>query len=168
MNYVHSHQESIIIEFPKIEIWGPSLWFILHSLSMNSSSLRITNSNFYWNKLFMNLRHCIPCPQCKMHYNEYLTGNYKELYGILKNNNWIGLQEWLWKFHNNVRGRKGQPIIFTIDDFRSTYTGVSQVELLEHYRILEDQFRKGMHLRIYTRDQLASFTNILLDLIRSV
>lgn len=153
------------IIYPQINIWGPSLWFLLHALSFKSMSMKMINLNFYWNKIFMNLRHCIPCPLCKSHYNDYITLHYKELYNILKNNNWNQLQEWIWTFHNNVRQRKGQTVDFTYDSLLSTFSNVSQDDLMTHYRIVEDQFRKGMHLHIYTRDQLNSFIHILFDLV---
>jgi len=101
-----------------------------------------------------------------MHYNEYINTHYKELTGIINKDNTEELQRWIWKFHNDVRQRKQQELIFNAEELSSAYfTGVSKDIVKNHYRIVEDQMRKGMHMRMHTRQQMQVFMNIIFELI---
>jgi uncharacterized protein (DUF362 family) len=100
-----------------------------------------------------------------MHYNEYINMHYKELTEIINSGDASELQRWIWKFHNDVRQRKQQDLTFNIEELSSVYfTDVSKDVVKNHYRIVEDQMRKGMHMRMHTRQQMQSFMNILFEL----
>ena len=61
---------SVSVEDPAT--WGPTLWKILHTLAEFSDRPRIIT---HWNSVVRVLLTTIPCPQCRLHYSQYVKAN---------------------------------------------------------------------------------------------
>ena len=90
----------------KSDIWGPKLWFIIHTIALNFSDNptyeEIRNVELFFNSLKFN----IPCEKCRIHYTERLDKN--PIIHHLKNS------ETLFKYtidlHNEVNKSLGKRI----------------------------------------------------------
>jgi hypothetical protein len=107
--------------------WGPIMWKYLHCLSekigQSGNSIVDTDQANYMEFLLSHLPSVIPCTECQDHASNYITKNplptLKGLYGSsLKNT----VRMWLMNFHNEVRARKGQPIMLdNLDTYSMVY-----------------------------------------------
>lgn len=96
-------------------IFGPGLWFAIHTLSfdLNEKSDELKFSAML-SKLINNLK----CPKCKKHAIAYLKRK-----PITKRQNAKHLGEdvsvfrWTWIFHNYVNSILGKPLVSFIDAF---------------------------------------------------
>jgi hypothetical protein len=101
--------------------WGPILWKYLHCLSeklgTSGSHIIDTDQANYMETLLTLLPLILPCLECQAHAAAYvgahpvptLKGQYgTDLRGAARN--------WLFEFHNEVRSRKGQPVILNSPD----------------------------------------------------
>ena len=94
---------------PQNNIWGPSLWLILHSAcerigSQHLKRLPLEESRI-WFGLLHSLRYSLPCPQCKKHYIIY--SNQTPIIQITKN----VIHRWLFDLHNQVNQRTHKELI---------------------------------------------------------
>lgn len=96
-------------------VWGPSFWFVLHTVSLNypdtpSFTERRTHYDFYH-----IVRNILPCEMCRQHYRELL-----EQYPIEP---FLGsrasLVTWVITIHNQVNERLGKPMMERDDVLRN-------------------------------------------------
>jgi hypothetical protein len=88
-------------------IWGPHLWFSLHSISFNyplQPSIEDINN---YNIFFSNLQEVIPCSVCKENYKRHL--NEHPLKDYLDNRK--SLVFWVIDMHNMVNIELGKKIL---------------------------------------------------------
>ena len=98
------------------DIWGPKLWFIIHTIALNFSDNptynEIRNIELFFNSLKFN----IPCEKCRIHYTERLDKN--PIINHLKNS------ETLFKYtidlHNEVNKSLGKRI-YSYDEVLEIY-----------------------------------------------
>jgi hypothetical protein len=98
------------------EIWGPRLWFFLHTISFNypdnpSFDDMKRHQDFYENIVFI-----IPCKVCSQHYSEHLHKNPPKLSSKKE------LIKWTIDLHNSVNQ--------TLD--KKIYTYKEAVELISN------------------------------------
>ena len=88
-------------------IWGPHLWFSLHTISFNYPlSPSLEDKNNYKN-FFLNLQEVIPCSVCKKNYKRHLNEHPLEDY--LDNRK--TLVYWVIDMHNMVNAEIGKKIL---------------------------------------------------------
>ena len=86
------------------EIWGPRLWFFLHTISFNYPDNPSFDDMKNHQEFYENLVHIIPCATCATHYAEYINKNPPKL------TNKHDLIKWTIDLHNNVNKRLGKKI----------------------------------------------------------
>ena len=88
-------------------IWGPHLWFSLHTISFNYPIKPTNNDKKDYKNFFINLENVIPCSVCKKNYirhlkehpiNDYLDNRKKLVY-------------WVIDMHNMVNAEIGKKIL---------------------------------------------------------
>jgi hypothetical protein len=88
-------------------IWGPHLWFSLHTISFNYPLKPNFEDKQYYKDFFTNLQHVIPCSVCKKNYirhlKEHPINNYLD--------NRSTLVYWVIDMHNMVNGEIGKKIL---------------------------------------------------------
>jgi hypothetical protein len=91
------------------EVWGPSFWLILHTISINYAS---TGNPSYLEKrhhydFFRNLQFVLPCTICRQHYTDffktYPIENFLESKKMLV--------KWVIMVHNQVNKRQHKPML---------------------------------------------------------
>jgi hypothetical protein len=131
--------------------WGPTLWLYLHCLASKigttGNSIIDTDQANYMEYIITNLPNIIPCLECQSHATTYIkTHPLPTLKGLYKDTLRTTTQEWLLKFHNTVRQRKGQPIIInTIEELNRTYNNcvVKQCEFTQLTQSVAYAVRQG-------------------------
>jgi hypothetical protein len=114
-------------ETPQPEEWGPILWKYLHCLAekLGSSGNPIVDADQanYTESIISSLPLIIPCPECQSHAATYMISNpFPSLKNLTGDNLRITVRNWLFTFHNAVRERKNQPIIFnTVEESATAY-----------------------------------------------
>ena len=53
-------------------IWGPKLWFFIHSLALNFPDNPTYQDIRHYEEFFNSLKFIIPCEKCRFHYKERL------------------------------------------------------------------------------------------------
>ena len=95
-------------------IWGPSLWLILHSITLlyplNPGQCDKDNMM----QFLKGLGHVVLCDICKTHYNRNMKENPPRL------DNRKDFFEWMVDFHNEVNGRTGKRS-YTYDEVLNIY-----------------------------------------------
>ena len=98
-------------------VWGPPLWFIMHSVAMNypeASPSYVEQRNHY--DFYHSLRNVLPCGVCREHYAEllkqYPLNPYLESRGQLVT--------WVVLIHNKVNMRYGKTEM-TVRDANAHY-----------------------------------------------
>jgi hypothetical protein len=82
-------------------LWGPSLWFVLHTLAEFSDRHNVRNR---WSDLVRALQISLPCPDCSNHLNQWINTNPyilrntpEEIHTFTRN--------WVLTLHNDVNRR---------------------------------------------------------------
>jgi hypothetical protein len=88
-------------------IWGPHLWFSLHTITFNYPIKPTEDDKLNYNNFFLSLKNVIPCSVCKKNYIRHL--NEMPLDKAL--NSRKDLVYWLIDLHNMVNGETGKKII---------------------------------------------------------
>jgi hypothetical protein len=141
-----------------------------------------------WICIFDSLRTSLPCPKCREHYRNYCTTNpYINIFIKEKQRNkiieWTNdekrqkLREWLYNLHEGVNIKKFREahvddkdaeykISISLSDVESIYytDKYTNVEFQADLQILKEQMRKGMFMRLYTRDDMLRTLSSLTDL----
>lgn len=144
------------MDSPQTNIWGPSLWRLLHSLTekseMYKTKIQQADEQRIWFNLLSSLKFSLPCPVCKKHFNEYLQMKPLELLlaapiGIKER-----LRDWLFNLHSRVNALNSKYIMIAIEDLPGLYGNYTNYN--EDLRIVNEQMRKGMILRWVIRDDI--------------
>jgi len=102
------------------KIWGPHLWFFLHSMSFTYAKNRkraTTEEKIQMYTFLESLRFVLPCDVCKKNYSNYLL-DYPPRLDSRKE-----LFEWLVDLHNCVNGecKKSNKRLYTYDEVEKLY-----------------------------------------------
>jgi hypothetical protein len=79
-------------------IWGPSFWYILHTISFHYPEKPSEYQKRVFHDFFNSLKDVLPCDKCKKHYVKYVT-EYPISPHLDKKTNLI---KWLIDVHNFV------------------------------------------------------------------
>lgn len=102
-------------------IWGSSLWFSLHTISMNYPNYPSNEDKMNYKDFFISLKNVIPCTVCKKNYIRHLKEN--PIDGKL--NTRKDLVYWLIDMHNMVNaeiGKKQMSYDAVIQKYESIYS----------------------------------------------
>ena len=88
-------------------IWGPHLWFSLHTISFNYPLNPTQEERNNFKNFFLNLQEVIPCSICKKNYIRHLKEH--PIDNFL--NNKKSLVYWVIDMHNMVNGEIGKKIL---------------------------------------------------------
>lgn len=88
-------------------IWGPHLWFSLHTISFNYPLKPTDIEKKYYYDFFNNLQEVIPCSVCKKNYKRHLNEHPIKNYLNTRKN----LVYWVIDMHNMVNGEIGKKIL---------------------------------------------------------
>ena len=84
-------------------LWGPHLWYFLHTLTYQFPIQPTWNDKQHMNEFLVSLEHILPCEHCKFHYKNYLL----DFPPILDNQTQFII--WMIQLHNFVNQRLGKP-----------------------------------------------------------
>ena len=86
-------------------VWGPKLWFSLHSITLNYPKKPSFKDQKTYNNFFVSLQHILPCKNCAGNYKKHL-----DKFPITEN---LGCRKdivlWLINIHNEVNKTLGKP-----------------------------------------------------------
>jgi hypothetical protein len=85
-------------------IWGPHLWFSLHTISFAYPVKPTHEDKDNYKNFFLNLKHVIPCAVCKRNYKRHLEEHPIEGYLDTKKK----LVHWVIDMHNMVNAEIGK------------------------------------------------------------
>ena len=86
-------------------LWGPQLWFFLHTISFNYPLKPIKEDKEKMVTFLYGLQPVIPCKICRNHFKRNLVESPPRL------NNRKNFSEWMIDSHNEVNSRTGKKIL---------------------------------------------------------
>ena len=114
-------------------IWGPHLWFSLHTISFNYPLKPSEKDKEEYKLFFKNLQEVIPCSVCKKNYKRHLNEHPIEDYL----NSRKLLVYWVIDMHNMVNSEIGKKIL-SYDIVLKKYEDVYKKKiLLDDYEIVK-------------------------------
>lgn len=114
-------------------IWGPHLWFSLHTISFNYPIKPSEKDKEEYKLFFNNLQEVIPCSVCKKNYKRHLKEHPIEDYL----NSRKLLVYWVIDMHNMVNAEIGKKIL-SYDIVLKKYEDVYKKKiLLDDYEIIK-------------------------------
>ena len=153
---------------PVVNIWGPALWSILHSLAEKTgfkpTEKAETEEKRLWRSFLMALRTAIPCPRCQKHFNDYLNKNPIWSFFAKKGVEWgSALRTYFWTFHNAVRTDNKQPLDFSVEQLE-TYRGTTKDRIFEWKHIYMEHMRRGLGFYMLTREDMLRAVRLIEEL----
>lgn len=103
-------------------IWGPSMWFILHSVGFSYPINPTEEDKQEVYNFFKSLGHVLPCSVCRKHFKR----NFEEI--PIKLNNREDLSTWLVDVHNEINGRTGKKTM-TLEQVKKLYEQQYQMKI---------------------------------------
>lgn len=109
------------------EFFGPCMWKTMHSVAFSYPESPTQEERKNYIDFFNSLRNVIPCPQCGVHYTQYLQEN------PITADNAEDLSMWVYKLHDTVnkRNKKESP---SYEEVKERYTGFNKEK---HQRLLK-------------------------------
>jgi hypothetical protein len=139
-------------------VWGPGAWLFLHSITMTYPEHAGELEKQFYKNFFKNLGNVLPCPKCKIHYND----NLKDFPIEPHLNSRRQLVEWLINMHNKVN--------ILLDKPTHGYDEVMQLYYKKYYKNdnIDDFVKK--HREWFTKEKvllyIVIFVLIILLLVR--
>tara|TARA_B100000787_G_scaffold119711_1_gene89852 strand:+ start:127 stop:549 length:423 start_codon:yes stop_codon:yes gene_type:complete len=87
-------------------VWGPSAWTFLHTITYNYPENPSDNDKKNYHNFFDSLQHVLPCDKCKGHYKQNIQKY--DLNNSLDNRE--DLVKWLIDLHNDVNRDNGKKV----------------------------------------------------------
>lgn len=95
-------------------IWGPSAWIFLHTVTLNYPDNPTLNDKENYRIFFNELKNVLPCDKCKKHYLQNILETPIQL------DSKKDLVKWLIEIHNKVNDLNNKPIL-TYDQVMEEY-----------------------------------------------
>ena len=83
-------------------IWGPQMWFVLHTITFNYPIKPTETDKTNMNNFFLSLKPILPCMYCRKNYERHLKEK------PIRLNSRKDLVYWLIDIHNEVNGQEGK------------------------------------------------------------
>lgn len=147
----------------KIEIWGPAVWNLFHTLA---EKIKEDSYHKIGGELFQFIRRIcanLPCPDCAQHATQFMNRvNFRQI------RTKTDFKNMLWFFHNAVNKRKNKPIYPLRDlDIYADYNLVSvfnqfvaSFQTKGNMKLLADSFQRKIitnDLRKWLMDNIHAF-----------
>ena len=144
---------------PQTNVWGPSLWLILHSACEQIGSHHLKRLPLeearIWFGLLNSLRYSLPCPQCKKHYTLY--SNQTPIMQVTKET----IRRWLFNLHDQVNQRTQKESI-PYESVALHYEAL--FNFTEHFKIVTDHMlaavRRGASISNDVQRTIRFFTEM--------
>ena len=159
---IHTSPPPIGVESPSIPVWGNAMWRFLHGMceriggrEIKKTKGAVDEEKRVWNMLLQAIGVGLPCPQCRLHYKEYMmTHSYMHCLTLTGESRKEALRKWLWELHENVnlQTNKSPPSTVRLEDIPQLYGGYDNTRALDDFNIINDQTRKGMFVRMLVRE----------------
>lgn len=129
-------------KYPQNEEWGPLVWCILHSLAektgKQTNAITRGDEQRAWPLFVKALVPVIPCPFCRLHFEEYLKNTPFDLppdYTVWTDT----VRDYFYTFHESVNLRLGKPS-FPKDQLALEYKDIGKLkDILARLQILQDR-----------------------------
>jgi hypothetical protein len=109
-------------------IWGPHLWFSLHTMSFNYPLRPTENDKYNYQNFFTSLKEVIPCSVCKKNYIRHLNEHpIKDSLDTRKS-----LAYWVIDMHNMVNVEIGKKV-YSYDKVIKKYEDVYNKKIILDY-----------------------------------
>jgi len=106
-------------------IWGPKLWFSLHTITLNYPENPTYKHKKLYNNFFTNLQYLLPCSVCCKNYKTHL-----DKFPISENLKCKkDLVLWLINIHNEVNKQLGKPVISPVDALKKIFNEYKKEDL---------------------------------------
>ena len=115
-------------------IWGPYLWFFIHTLCLEYSDNPNENDRRKIKQFFLNLGTIIPCEQCSEHYSQNLS-SISNIDNALTDSN--SLFNWSVELHNSVNKMLGKKT-WTNEEAMSYYKNIYEKKQMYSYSNLNN------------------------------
>lgn len=134
-------------------IWGPHLWFSLHTMSFNYPLKPTEDDKNNYKNFFINLQEVIPCSVCKKNYKRHLAEHPIQDYLI----NRKSIAYWVIDMHNMVNVEIGKKI-YSYDKVIKKYEDVYKKKIIlnsdnDNDNIYEEtesiEMKKNYNVNIY-------------------
>ena len=132
-------------------IWGSSMWFSLHTITMNYPDQPTYVEQKDYKNFFISLQYVIPCKVCKRNYQRHLKEHPIDNHLQSKKK----LVYWLIDIHNMVNAEIGKKIL-------SYDKVIEKYETIYDKKIFNDEFNET---EIITKINHFKFVNILIIII---
>ena len=136
------------MDSPQNHIWGPPLWFLLHSSAERFGcplSKRLPDEEKrVWTGLLRSLQYTLPCPLCKKHYTAYVAAH-----PLVFTRD--GIRAWLHRLHSDVNQRTNKPTM-ALEDLAETYGHPFQ--FTKYYPTVLKQMMMALRLGWSTREDI--------------
>jgi len=109
-------------------IWGPHLWFSLHTISFNYPLMPKEDDKEFYKNFFTNLQHVIPCSICKKNYIRHIKEH--PISQFLDNRKTFVY--WVIDMHNMVNAEIGKKIL-SYDVVMKKYEEVYKKKIILDY-----------------------------------
>ena len=158
------------MEAPNTTEWGPALWRILHTFAeqigkRGSAGDHIWHHQEYelWMALLGVLSESMPCVSCQTHYSGYIRATpYTDAFAVgMGESRRVAVRTWLWTLHNNVRTRKGQDTILSLEAIPFIYSSYVPSTLEADCKMVLSHMGRATYLRIIRQDMMGRFTTII-------
>lgn len=147
---------------PQNNIWGPSLWIILHSSAEKIGLLQLRNlpheESRIWGGLLGSLRYSLPCPQCKKHFSDYFAATPL----ITINQNTVRI--WLYNLHYQANNKANKTNEITVEQLSELYS--KPFNFTYHFNILYKEMLKAQQLGWCRREDIQRTVRFLQELKR--
>ena len=141
-------------------IWGPELWFLLHSSAERFGhplSKRLPGEEKrVWTGLLRSLQYTLPCPLCKKHYIAYLA---KHPIVMTKE----GVRSWLYHLHSEVNQRNDKPNL-SMEELSEKYG--QPFQFTKHYPTVMKHMMMALRLGWSTREDIQKTARFFEELMR--
>ena len=81
-------------------IWGPCMWYFLHTISFNYPAKPSTEDKKHYMAFLKSLQYVLPCKSCRENYKKNINSGCKLNMTVLKNRD--SLSRWMCKLHNII------------------------------------------------------------------
>jgi len=159
--------------FPNNKIWGPQLWYILHTFAESigrersiKEKLLESEEAIQFELFIKNIHKVLPCKLCKDNAKEYLRQHPFSWNKLRRHELRDSCRLWLLDFHNAVKSHSGSQLLseavtanFDENQLSEKYAAKPETttNLAEAIRIVSAEQKLGIQYRLVLEDDLIIF-----------
>ena len=122
-------------------IWGPHMWFVLHTITFNYPINPKEDIIKYHSDFLYSLQYVLPCGVCRKHYKRHIKENPPEK-ALENRDNFI---KWMIDLHNEVNGETGKKNTYTYQEIISRYEKVYNMKIINNISTQEIKSKNLNH-----------------------